>query len=109
MLDWLFIMLFILAIIFLIISVTTTNPFWILSALALASAVFLILGIGIINIETEYVVYNVSSNQVEEGIHSYTSAHNTFISWLFTGIALILLMYLFIRAFETYKEFKGWK
>jgi len=110
MLDWMFIIIFIAMIILILVAIADYSSFWSLTCITLAIVLAFILGLGALQIDTEYAIYNVSSEQIETGYHSYTPVTNVFLSYLFTyGITSILIIYLVVRVYDEYKIFKGYK
>lgn len=110
MLDWMFIILFVLAVLLILIAIADFSAFWSLTSITMSIVIWFILGLGVLRMETEYTVYNVTSEQIESGLHSYTPVTNVFISYLFSYMFTgVLIIYLIIRAYEEYKIFKGVK
>lgn len=110
MLDWMFVILFITAILFILIAIADFSSFWSLTSIVMSIVIWFILGLGVLRMETEYTVYNVTSEQIESGIHAYTPVTNVFISYLFMyGFTSILMIYLVIRVYDEYRIFKGYK
>lgn len=114
MLDWMFVLLFALALLFMLIAAIENMvfdgnyPFWGLASTVMSITIWFMLGLGVLRMETEYVIYNVTSEQIESGLHAYTPVTNVFISYLFMyGFTGILMIYLVIRAYEEYKILKN--
>jgi len=104
MLDWMFIILFLTAIILLLISISEFNEYWALTAAMLSSSLWFILAFGVLELETAYALYNVSSEMIETGYYAYTPISNVFLMYLFSAVGMIMLIYLVVRIFKLYEK-----
>jgi len=87
MLESIFILLLVTAIILLVLSIT-----WESLALCITDIVlWLILAISVFNIEIPYQAID-SSDDIVTGVHTVESLY--YLNWLFLGIALIMMLYL---------------
>jgi len=103
MLESLFIILLIFAILLLTLSLEhEKNPFWNLVAITTDAALWFILALGVIEIELPYQIYNSSSGNVEEGVHIFTSIYSIYISYVFMLFGVIMFIYLVVMIFDKY-------
>ena len=115
MLDVVFVLLFIAMIIMLILSIEcelTGHRYWGGVSIFIFIGISLVLSVGVLDIETFYTAYNVSSSQVESGYQSYTS--QPWLSYLFQGFAIVGAIYLVTLAIEplivfSKKYLKRWR
>ena len=104
MLDWLFIILLIFAIILVIMSIEYEgHDFWSITAIVFSIPIWFTLSFGVIELHRPWEIYNASSSAIETGIHNYTVAGDVFLSYLFTGMACIMIIFLIIRVFMVYE------
>lgn len=90
MLNIVFILLLILAVIFLILLLETDSL-----ALGVIDAVlWFILSIAVMNINVPYQLYNVATDEIETGVQVIESEY--MLSWLFILIGIIVLLYVFV-------------
>lgn len=90
MLDWMFIVLLITAIIFMIFTFETKS----LAIGGVCMILWFILGLGVLSIEIPYQMYNASSEMIETGTQEITSLH--FLSPLFSLMGAIVAIFLFV-------------
>ena len=95
MLDWIFILILIIAIIFLILAYETES----LTICGIDILLWLFLSRSVYSIETAYQVYNVTSESVEKGIH-VISTQWIGLDWLLMGFAIIMMIFTFVNALE---------
>jgi len=107
MLDWMFVILFVFGILLILISIgNDDNPFWNLTPLVMAIPLFFILGLSNMEIEIPYQMFNSSSGMIETGIDVATSKISPWLSYLFMGIGIVLMIYLIAMVFD---KFYGWQ
>ena len=114
MLDIIFILLFVFAVLMLLVSIeyeASGHKYWNMVGIFLAAGLFLILSVGCMEIETAYQAFNSSSGQVETGYHVYTGM--PWISYLFVGCAIVAIIYMVTLVFEplieVFKKMKRWR
>ena len=106
MLYWMFIMLFITALVFMgyAIEKEKKDQFWNVILVVMSIAIFFILAAGIFEIETDYQIFNNTSGNVETGIHTISTLNNIFLSYLFMFFGIICLLYLIIIIINLWKN-----
>ncbi len=108
MLDWMFALLFMLGILFIIISLANqSNAFWNIVPLVFAIALFFILALSQMEIEIPYTIFNASSGNIETGYQTFTSPISPFLSYIFVAIAILLMIYLVAMIYDKYMDLKG--
>ncbi len=94
MLDWIFIILLMMAILFTILSIVTDwGIFWNVVFIIGAIILFFTLGGGVMDIETPYTMYNSTSGNIEEGFHTTQSSTSPYISYVFNFMAIVMMLY----------------
>ena len=114
MLDILFVVFLLLAIIFLFLSIESDRAgdhFWAVVSAVIVLALFLVLSIGVMNIHHPYSIYNVSSGEIETGYNVY--AELPWLSYLFQGFAIVMAIYVVLMAFDpiihVFDKMKRWR
>ena len=94
MIDWLFVMFLMLAILFATVSIFHDSGFfWNIIFILISIILFFILAVGIMSIETPYQMYNATSGNIETGYHTYYLIENIWYSYLFYMFAVIMMIY----------------
>ena len=94
MLDWLFILLLVFAVIILLIVVTNDfGVFWNTVFIMIDIMVWYLLSASVMVIEIPYEIYNVSSSQIETGYHTFTSPISPYLVYFFMMFAVIMMIY----------------
>lgn len=94
MLDWLFIMLLVIAILLLLITIfDDLGIFWNSTFIIISIVIFLTLGASVMDIESPYSLYNATSGNIEEGYHTTQSSVAPYMSYLFMFFAVVMLIY----------------
>ena len=94
MLDWLFIMLLVLAILLVLLSVFENfGIFWDTTFLILSIILWFTLGASIMDIESPYTLYNATSGNVETGYHTVQSSVSPYLSYLFMFMGAVMIIY----------------
>lgn len=107
MMELMFIMLLVFAILFIVFAIEFEhNSFWNLISIVLSAVLWFILALSVMQIERPYEIYNASSGVVETGYHTFTSPVSPFISYIFMGMGVIMMIYLFAM---TYDKYINWK
>ena len=104
MLDWMFLILFIVAILFIILSiyVDESESFWKITFIVLAAAIFFILALSNLNIETAYPAYNETSGLTEMKYDPYIGETGLYLSYLFGLFGVLCMIYMIVLLFDTY-------
>jgi hypothetical protein len=93
MLESIFIILLIFAILLVIITIEyERHIFWNMICSALSGFLWFILGVSMWQLDRPYEMYNVSSSQIEVGVHTYTMNNVPGLSFLFLGIGIIMFI-----------------
>ena len=94
MLDWLFMLFLILAIILFFVSIAQDlRVFWNTTITIIDILLWYILAAAIMQIEIPYQIYNASSSQIETGHHTFTSPISPYIMYFFYMMATITFIY----------------
>ena len=94
MLDWMFIVLLMIAILFTILSIVTDwGIFWNVVFIIGAIILFFTLAGSTMYIETPYTMYNATSGNIEEGYHTTQSTVSPYISYVFHFMAIVMMLY----------------
>lgn len=105
MLEIIFILLLVFAILLIIFSLEYEgNPFWNLVSIAFSAMLWFVLALSNMEIERPYVLYNASAGVIQEGIHTVSSPVSPFIVYIFAGMGVIMTLYLIARVFGQYIE-----
>lgn len=95
MLDWIFIIILVMAIIFLILAYETDS----LTFCGIDIVLWLTLSRSVYSIEVPYQAYNVSSEQIETGIQVINTQWIG-LDWLFMAFVIIMMIFTFVNALE---------
>jgi len=107
MMEAMFFVLLILAVLFIIFAIEYEgNAFWNLISIVLSTVLWFILALGVIQLERPYTMYNASSGMIESGYSVYTSPISPFLSYVFMGMAVIMMIYLFAMTYDKYINYK---
>lgn len=107
MLETIFILLLIFAILLIIFSIEYEgNAYWNLVSLVLATPLWFILGLSNMEIERPYEIYNISSSSIETGVHTVTSPISPYLTYFFAGVGVILMIYLIVMIWDKYITWK---
>jgi len=107
MMETLFILLLIFAILFIIFAIEYEgNPFWNLVSIVLSSVLWFILALSVMQIERPYEMYNATSGNIETGYHVFTSPVSPFITYIFVGMGIITMIYLVAMVYDRYMEYR---
>jgi len=90
MLNIVFIILLILAVIFLILLLETNS----LALGVIDGSLWFILSAAVMNIDIPYQIYNVVTEEIETGVQVVESEY--MLSWLFTLIGIVVFLYIFV-------------
>ena len=105
MLDWMFLILLILAVLFLLLSIyidDQTEPFWKITTIVLATIIFFILALSNLNIETAYPSYNSTSGVTEMKYDQYMSETGTYLTYFFGLMGVLCMIYCIVILFDIY-------
>jgi uncharacterized membrane protein len=101
MLEAIFYVLLIFAVLLILFTVQyEKHIIWSIIGSALACFIWAVLAISIYELERPYEMFNVTSGNIETGIHEITMVGAGGISWLFAGIALLMGLYCIFMAME---------
>jgi len=108
-LEIIFILLFMMAILFILLAIDNhDNAFWELVFIVMDIPLWFILALSNMEIERPWEMYNVSSSQIETGIHTVTSPISPYLTYLFAGVGLIMMVYMIVVLFGSFYE-KNWR
>ena len=109
MLETIFILLLIFAILLIILAIEYhDNPYWELVFIVLDIPLWFILALSNMQIERPWEMYNVSSNQIETGIHIVSSPVSPYLTYFFMGIGLVMMIYMIVVIWGSFYE-KSWR
>ena len=101
MLETIWILLFIFAILLIIMAIEyRDNRYLELVFLSLDIPIWFILALSNMKMERPWEMYNLSSNSIETGIHAVTSPASPFISYIFSGVGIVMFIYLIVILFK---------
>lgn len=107
MLSWIFVILLILAVLFILMSIEYEgNPFWNLICIMMATTLFFILALSVMEITEPYQIYNATSGNIETGYHEIVLVENVFLSYIFTGLGVICMIYLVAMVYDKWINYK---
>jgi len=117
MLDWYFIIMLLLAILFLILSVEYEghNNFWNFTFLILSTVMWFILAQLNLDIQTAYSGFNSTSGNMEMHYDLYSNEATIYISYIFMLMGILCIIYMLVLIFGSYydkldrKEKKTWE
>ena len=106
MLDWMFVLLFVTAICFMAyaVHVEKKDPFWNILLTAICIMIFFVLAAGSIELESSYAFFNVTSGALENGVYSYVSETNIYLSYLFSFFGVLCILYIVVVIIDWVKE-----
>ena len=94
MLDWLFIILLVLAILFVLINIEfDLGIFWNVVLILSSIIIFFTLAASVMYIESPYSIYNATSGDIETGYHITQSTISPYISYLFIFFGAVMMIY----------------
>ena len=94
MLDWMFIILLIMAIIFMILALEHyKDKFWSVIFTLIDTVIWFILAASVLEIERGWQMYNASSGQIETGIHIISSKVSPELVYFFMMFGAIMMIY----------------
>jgi len=94
MIDWMFITLLIIALLFVLLTIITDyGIFWNVIFILTSIVIFFVLAAAIHEIEVPYTIYNATSGNIETGFHEIHNIQNTYLSYLFFMFAVIMMIY----------------
>lgn len=107
MLDWMFIIFFIIAIFFIILSIMLPEEeaFWKILFVVLPMILFFVLALSNLEIETAYQTYNSTTGNVEVAYDKYVSESNTYMSYFYMLMGSLCGIYLVILVFQDYYDY----
>jgi len=106
MLLLIWILLFILGVLFIIFSIEyERNPFWNLISITLSIPIWFILGLSQMQLEQPYQIFNSTSGNIETGIHTITSPISPYLTYLFVGIGMLMIIYLIAMVYDKYQVY----
>lgn len=115
MIDWMFICVLIIALVFLLIVILfedEINPIWIFGMLIFDIALWWSLAAGNLEIEYPYQIYNATSGNIETSYQVFSSKTSPALTYIFGAPAIILIVYMSYMLYRTFKPvFKkmfGW-
>jgi 4-amino-4-deoxy-L-arabinose transferase-like glycosyltransferase len=106
MLGWMFVIFFIVAIFFILLSifVPEEEPYWKITFIVLSAVIFFVLSLSNLTIETPYQRFNSTTGNIEVGYDVYVSESNTYMSYFYMLMGSLSMIYLVILIFQTYYE-----
>ena len=104
MLDWMFMLFFLIAIIFIIMSLITDEreAFWKLLFITVSIGIWFILALSNLNIETAYSIYNSTTGNTTLGFAPYIDEGSIYLSYFFGLMGCLCMIYLVVLIFDTY-------
>jgi len=100
-------MLLILAVLFILMSIEYEgHPFWNLICIVLSIVIFFILSLSVHEITEPYQIYNATSGNIETGYQTIHLIENTLLSYIFMGLAVIMMIYFIAMVFDKVYSYK---
>lgn len=78
------------------------EPYWSPVLAFVAMMIFFILAFGVMNIDIPYEQYNVTSGQIETGVHVYTGSWE--LIWFYVGLAFVALVVMLAQIFGAFRR-----
>ena len=106
MLDWMFMLFILIAVIFIFLSIITREEesYWKILFITLSTVIWFILALTNLNIETPYTFYNSTSGNTEMSYSSYVTEESIYLSYLFGLFAVLCMIYLIVLIFGMYYQ-----
>lgn len=109
MLDWMFIMFFILAIVMLLIAIANEgHDYWNISASFISATLWLILALSQMELEIPWQMMNTSSNAIETGYHTFSSPISPYLVYFFVLMFWICFIYFLAMIWDKWYNYKNW-
>ena len=107
MLDWLFAMLLVMAILFLMLSIfmPEKETYWRIMFCVLSMTVWFLLAFYNLDIETAYPCYNSTTGNTTLVFNTYLDDKAIYLTYVFSMIGLLCIIYLLILIFGEYYEY----
>lgn len=107
MLDWMFMLFFLIAVIFILMSIATAEEeaYWKILFVVLAAAIFFILALSNLNIETAYTYYNETTGITEMEYSPYIDEGSTYLTYFFGLMGCLCMIYMIILIFGEYYRY----
>jgi multidrug transporter EmrE-like cation transporter len=105
MLDWMFLILLILAVFFVIMAIyldDRSEPFWKILSIVLATIIFFVLALSNLNIETAYPSYNSTTGVTTMKYDQYISESSTYLTYFFGLMGVLCIIYSIVLLFDIY-------
>lgn len=94
MIDWIFIMLLMLAILLMILTISTDfGVFWDIVFIMSSIIIWFTLAVSVMDLESPYTLYNATSGNIETGYHTTQSSVAPYISYLFILFGAVMMVY----------------
>jgi len=95
MLDWMFVMFILMAIMFMLLAVEYHNKskFWCTTFTLVDTVIWYLLAASVLEIEIPFALYNVTSESVETGSHVFTSKVAPEMLYFFMMMGSIMMIY----------------
>jgi len=94
MMESLFIILFVLAVLFMLIAIELDwGIFWNTAFILTDIVLWFLLAASIMQIERPYEIYNATSGIVETGYHNFASPISPYLTYLFALFGIIMMIY----------------
>lgn len=107
MLDWMFIIFFILAVLLMILAIENEDhPYWNIVSSSLSAIFWLILSLSQMEIEIPYQLYNATSGNLETGYHLFTSPMSVYLVYIFIGMFWVMIIYTIVCIFNAWVDYK---
>ena len=106
MLDWMFMLFIIIAVLFIILSIKTSEnePYWKILFITLSTVIWFILALSNLNIQTPYTFYNSTSGNTEMLYSQYIDEGSIYLSYLFVLFAILSMIYIIVLMFGMYYQ-----
>lgn len=76
------------------------HPYWNLVAGFMSSVIWLILSLSQMEIEIPYQMFNVTSGNIETGMHTFSSPISPYLVYFFFGVFVVLQIYTWAKVFS---------
>jgi len=107
MLDMIFILLFVMALLMMLMSIglEDSHTYWSIICMFLAVGLWLILSVGGMEIDMAYQYYNVTSGTMDTGYQTYFDIPE--LAYLYLGLSTVCMIYLVTLIFEPISKWFG--
>jgi hypothetical protein len=104
MLDWMFLILLIIAFLMIIFCLKTDEeePYWKILFIVISTVIWFILALSNLNIVTPYSIYNATTGNTTMGYSPYVDEGSTYMTYFFGLMGVLCMIYVIVILFDIY-------